>query len=112
MTTEALLPPEFADLEPFARNWSLPSENERQARRLASTFAELEALYDAVAPRAPEAIAYLDRLDIDDLPEPARRLMHLLCSLITISYAVDVFRQPSIPDSGSAYFDVVSEPVP
>jgi hypothetical protein len=111
MTIEALLPVAFADLEPFAQIWSIPGEDERYARRLASTIEELQALYDAVAPRAPEAIAYLNQFDLHDVPDPARNLIWLLCSLIKISYAVDVFKQPKIPDSGSAYLEVIEEPI-
>jgi len=112
MTTEALLPDEFADLEPFAANWSLPRERDRYDRRLASSMEELQAFYDAVTPRAKDALAYLDRLDLDDLPDTALNLMRLLYSLSTVSFAVDCFKQPRIPDSGAAYLDVVVEPVP
>jgi hypothetical protein len=38
MTT---LPPEFAELEPFA-SWSLETERERYAKRLLSTMDELQ----------------------------------------------------------------------
>ena len=57
-----------------------------------------------------EAIAYLDGLDINDLPPDATRLLHLLYSMILVSYAVNVFKQNRIPDSGAAFFDMVAEP--
>jgi len=41
-----ILPGEFADLEPFV-GWSLPTENERYAKRLSSSMDELQAFYDA-----------------------------------------------------------------
>jgi hypothetical protein len=63
-----------------------------------------------VAPRAEEAIAYLDELDINDLPEDSTRLLQLLYSMILVSYAVNVFHQPRIPDSGAAFFHMVAEP--
>ena len=53
----ALLPTPFADLEPFAAVWCLPTEGERYDRRLASTMDELQAFYDACFPRVEEAIA-------------------------------------------------------
>ena len=53
---DALLPPEFSDLEPFAKDWCLASEPERYAKRLASTMDEIQAFYDAIFPRAEEAI--------------------------------------------------------
>jgi hypothetical protein len=112
MTTESMLPDEFADLEPYAENWSLPRERDRYDRRLASSMEELQAFYDAVATRAKDALAYLDQFDLDDLPEQAVNLLRILYSLSTVSFAVDCFKQPRIPDSGSAYLDMVVEPVP
>ena len=69
---DALLPPGFADLEPFAKTWCLAGEPERYAKRLASTMDEMQTFYDAVFPRAEEAIAYLDKLPLHDLPDDAR----------------------------------------
>ncbi len=37
-------------------------------------------------------------------------LLQLLYSLIMVSYPVNIFRQPRIPDSGSAFFDTTAEP--
>jgi hypothetical protein len=104
------LPEGFADLEPWVADWAKPTRAERYAARLAKTSDELAAFYDAIAPRAEEAIAYLDKLDINDLPEDATRLLQLLYSMILVSYAVNIFHQPRIPDSGSAFFDMVAEP--
>jgi hypothetical protein len=112
MTTEPMLPEEFSDLEPFAKEWSLPRERQRYDQRLASTMPELQAFYDAVFPRAKAAMDYLDQFDINDLPEKQLNLLRLLYSLSTVSFAVDCFKSPRIPDSGSAYLDVIVEPVP
>lgn len=111
MTTETMLPDEFADLEPFA-GWALPTERQQYDKRLASSMDELTAFYNAVAPRAKDALAYLDQFDLDDLSERALNLMRMLYSLSTVSFAVDCFKQPKMPDSGSAYLDVIVEPVP
>lgn len=107
---DALLPPEFSDLEPFAREWCLASEPERYAKRLASTMDELQTFYDAVFPRAEEAIVYLEQFPLDDLPDNARRLLLLLYSLILVSFAVEIWRQPYIPDTGTASFELKLEP--
>ena len=40
------LPEEFADLERFS-DWCLPTEEERYSKRLNSTMAEMQELYDA-----------------------------------------------------------------
>ena len=105
-----LLPAAFAELEPWVADWARARRDERYAVRKSKSIGELEAFYDAVAPRAEEAIAYLNGFDLEDLPVDARRLLHLLYSMILVSYAVNVYRQPHIPDSGAAYFDCWLEP--
>jgi hypothetical protein len=104
------LPKQFSDLQPFAADWALPTRAQRYEARLSKPFDELVTFYDAVAPRAEEAIAYLNGLDIDDLPDDATTLLHLLYSMILVSYAVNVFKQNRIPDSGAAFFEMVTEP--
>lgn len=109
---DALLPPGFSDLEPFARDWCLDSEPERYAKRLSSTMDAIQEFYDAIFPRAEEAIVYLEKFPLDDLPEDAHRLLKLLYSLILISFAVEIWKQPYIPDTGTAQFELKIEPVP
>jgi len=112
METRALLPDEFADLEPFAADWALPSERERFAKRLASSMEQMQAFYDATFPRAQAALAYLDRLELQKLPERAQNLLLLLYSLVMVSFPVEVWKQPHVPDAGATYLDLVEEPVP
>jgi hypothetical protein len=109
---EARLPSPFADLQPFAAKWCLGSERERFAERMASSMADMQAFYDAITPRAEEAMAYCDQFPLDDLPDDVLNLMHLLYSMIMVSYPVECWGQPHIPDTGSVYLDLVSEPVP
>jgi len=108
----SLLPPEFADLEPFASTWCLPTERQRFAQRMTSTMDEMQRFYDAALPRAEDAIAYCDKFPLDDLPADAERLLQLAYSLIMVSFPVEAWRQPHIPDSGAAYLDLLIEPVP
>ena len=105
----ATLPTEFADLEPFAA-WCLEREHERYAKRLSSTMAEMQAFYDAAFPRLDAAIEYLNRYDLDALPDDAKRLLWLCYSLVNVSFPVEVWRQPRVPDSGAATIDQVIEP--
>jgi hypothetical protein len=107
-----LLPQEFADLEPFAAAWCLPTERERFAQRMASTMDEIQTFYDAMLPRAEDAIAYCDKFPLDDLPADAERLLQLVYSLVMASFPVEAWRQPHIPDSGAAYLDLLIEPIP
>jgi hypothetical protein len=108
----ALLPSEFQDLEPFAAKWCLATEHERFAARLSSTMDEMQAFYDAAFARADAAMAYCDGFPLDEMPEDALRLLQLLYSLVMVSFPVEVWRQPYIPDSGAAYLDLVIEPTP
>ena len=90
--SDALLPAEFAELEPFAATWCLATERERFAQRMASTMDEMQAFYD--------------------IPADAERLLQLLYSLIMVSFPVEAWRQPHVPDSGAAYLDLLIEPIP
>lgn len=110
--TTPLLPAEFADLEPYAEMWCLPSEPERYARRLASSMPEMQSFYDAVTPRAQAALDYCNRFPLDELPDDAGNLLLLLYSMITVSFPIEVWSQPSVPDSGAARLDCVIEPLP
>jgi hypothetical protein len=103
------LPAEFADLEPFA-DWCLEFERERYAKRLASTMPEMQAFYDAAFPRLEAAMEYLDQFPLDSLPDDAKHLLWLCYSLVNVSFPVEVWRQPYVPDSGAASMDVVVEP--
>jgi len=107
-----MLPEELADLEPFAGKWCLPTEAARYAQRLASTMAEMQAFYDAAFPRVRDAMAHLDQFPLRELPEPELNLLHLVYSLVMVSLPVEVWHQPRVIDSGTAYFDRYLEPVP
>jgi hypothetical protein len=106
-----LLPAEFADLEAFS-DWCLPTETQRYAKRLASSMVEMQAFYDAVTAQAEEALSYCDKFPLDDLPEDVLNLMHLLYSMVMVSFPIECWSQPRVPDSGAAAMDCVSEPRP
>ena len=110
--TEPLLPPAFADVERFAPKWCLASEPERYAERMASSMEEMQDFYDAFYPRVEEAIDYCDKFPLDDLPDDALHLLHLIYSLIMVSMPVEVWHQARVVDAGEAYFDRSVEPVP
>jgi len=109
---DAMLPAEFSDLERFVADWCLDSEPERYAKRLSSTMDEIQEFYDAIMPRAEDAMRYLEKFPLDDLPENAWRLLKLLYSLILISFPVEIWRQPGIPDTSRSQFELKIEPVP
>ena len=107
--TERQLPEGFSELEQWVDDWALATRAERYAAHRRHR-GELVAFYDGIAPHAERAIAHLDGLDINNIGPEATRLMHLLYSMILVSYAVNIFKQNRIPDSGAAFFDMVVEP--
>ena len=104
------LPEEFADLERFT-DWCLPTEEERYAKRLASTMAEMQKFYDVAFPMLPDIIEYCDKYPLDDLPDDAKSLMHIMQSLVMVSFPIEAWKQPRVPDSGAAWVEVLREPV-
>ncbi len=107
-----MLPSEFADLEPFAQKWCLATENERWNVRMSSTMPELQALYDAVLPRVPEAMAYCDKFPLDDMPDDAVNLLRLVYSFVLVSFPVELWAQTYPPDTRGTDFIRLSEPMP
>ena len=101
-TTASGLPAQFAAFERFSA-WILERQDDRYDLRLASTMAEMQDVYDTMLPRVPEIVAYLDQFSMDDLPEPARKLMLLTFSLVQCSFPVEAWKQPIVPDAGAAH---------
>ena len=105
----AVFPDQFAVLEPFAA-WALPVETDRFAMRLASTMDELQAFYDVAFPLIDDVCVYVDQHDIHNLPDEVKPLMWLYFSLVTVTFPIEAWRQPNVPDSGPAQFDCYLEP--
>lgn len=111
MTTKAL-PSAFAELEPYTEARCLPTETERWNRRLSSTMPQLREFYDAFFPRLEEAIDYCDKFPLDELPEDATNLLHLVYSLIMVAMAVEIMHQPAPVDAADAVMIRTGEPRP
>jgi hypothetical protein len=105
------LPAEFAALEKFTE-WCLPREEDRYQKRLSSTMAEMQEFYDAAFNRLEDAMEYLDaRFPLHEMPDDAKALMHLMQSLVNVSFPIEVWKQPRVLDSGAAYIELIKEPV-
>lgn len=109
---DSLLPTGFAELESYAQIWCLATETERWNTRMASTMAEMQEFHDAFFPRLEEAIDYCDKFALDDLPEDALNLLHMIYSLIMVAMAVEVMHQPAPTDAADAVMTRTDEPVP
>jgi hypothetical protein len=110
--SDTRLPSAFAELEPFADKWCLATEPERWAARLSTPMRDLHEFYNAFTPRFEEAIDYCDKFPLDEVPDDALNLLHLVYSMIMVSMAIEVFGQQKPTDSADAVIDRIEEPVP
>lgn len=98
----ALLPPQFSQLEHLVPEWAIEDGHERYVKRVNSSMEQIRAFYDQVFPQAEAAVAYLDEFDYQEpLPADAANLRHLLYSLITVSLAVELWKQPRVKHSAN-----------
>jgi hypothetical protein len=109
---DSRLPSAFAELEAYTETWCLATENARWDQRMASSMAEMQAFYDAFFPRLEEAIDYCDKFPLDELPEDALNLLHLIYSLIMVAMAVEIMHQRRPVDAADAVMIRVGEPRP
>jgi len=75
-------------------------------------MAELTAFYDAFFPRLEGAIEYCNEFPLDDLPADVANLLRLIHSLVMVSMAIEIFRQPKTIDASDAVLDRIREPTP
>jgi hypothetical protein len=98
----ALLPQEFSQLEHLVAEWAIEDGHERYVKRVNSSMTEIQAFYDELFPHAEEAVVYIDKFDYSEpLPEDVANLRNLLYSLITVSLAVELWRQPRVKHSAN-----------
>lgn len=107
--SEQVLPEKFVDLERFVSKWDKVGISDRYRERLASNMDELQDFHDALLPRIAEIRAYLDAKEFVDYTEADRRLGRLAFAWAPVAEAVEVFKQPKVPDS-KMYWDVRVEP--
>ena len=94
---ESLLPAQFHELEQW-KEWSLATDQERSAKRQASTMEDIKTFYNAMLARMEEVLPYLEQFSADELPQDATRLFYLTLSLAEVAPAVEQFGQPSVVD--------------
>ncbi|MEU0743740.1 hypothetical protein [Streptomyces sp. NPDC006134] len=104
-----VFPEGFEALEPFA-DWAIPTEKARYTKRITSTMDELDAFYDVAFPLLKTGTARLESISMEDISEPDKRLLWLFCSLVTVAFSVEAWRQPRVPDSGASSIDAIVEP--
>jgi hypothetical protein len=92
--SSAVLPAPFVGLEPFA-HWALATEWERFMARESSSREELQMFYDAMMPRMAAIVEFLNRFPLDRMPEDALRLLRMALSVVEVSIATELYRQPN-----------------
>ena len=98
----AVLPEQFAQLEHLVPEWAIEDGHTRYVKRVNSSMEQIRAFYDEVFPHAEAAVAYLNAFDYQQpLPEDASNLRNLLYSLITVSLAVELWKQTRVKHSAS-----------
>ena len=89
MTTQRLLPADFASLEPYVTQWALPGSAARAALRGSSTADDRSAFYEAAQGHLVRALDYLDAKGLTGLDEADKRLLNLMLSLGHVALAVE-----------------------
>jgi hypothetical protein len=90
--TATTLPAEFADLEPMAAEWALPTERELAIKRIETEIGRLRSFHDAVLLRIHDMIRYFNRLpnDPESLEPRQRTLYHLAEMFVEAAAPLDL----------------------
>jgi hypothetical protein len=105
----ALLPDGFAELEQFVSTWDLPGTNARYAKRLASNIDVMKEFFEAMLARVEDIKAHLDAKSFAEYSPEDRRLARLMFAVGVVGPAVEIFKQPEVPDTAASGFDVIQE---
>lgn len=101
-TMSTKLPEAFQDLDYLVDEWAIEDGHERYLKRVNTTMDEMKAFYDVLFPRAAEAIEHINQFDYPlALPAETENLRNLVYSLITVSLAVELWRQPRVRNSAN-----------
>src|SRR5262245_51441070 len=101
------LPPGFTELERFVDKWDRPGTQQRYAERVASSMGEMTDFHDHMMSRGAEIIRYLDTKEFVEYSDADTRLARLMFAFGIVAQAVEVYKSPIVPDTGSAAFEYV-----
>ena len=88
------LPKAFHDLETYLA-WSLPTERERIAKRIATPMEEIIDFHGAISKRLEDIIVCLNQYPYAEMPDDTQRLCDMALSLVEISSLVEMYKDPS-----------------
>ena len=93
------LPVGFEGLAPLLDRWALPTTVARMRARDGAEMADIQALYAAVVPLLPQALAYLQGVAYGpDMQASDRNLLDLCLAIAEIAPAVEWYGQPHVID--------------
>ncbi len=91
--SERLLPEQFAGLESWVGEWSLPTEEKRYRRRLSLPLDEVKAFYDALLPHMDDIMKHLQGFRGDNpevVPVQTRNLFYLALAFMDATHPVEL----------------------
>lgn len=90
--SDPMLPEAFRELEPWTA-WCLPTETQRNLRRVSLRFEEIKAFADAVLPHVEAMCSHIDANGGATGPhDPATlNLFHMLLSLAEVAPAIESY---------------------
>lgn len=89
------LPGPFQALERYLA-WSLPTERERIAKRIATPMEEIIEFHGAMSERLEEIIVYLNQYPYAEMPEDAQRLCNMALSQVEVCNLVEMYKNPAL----------------
>jgi hypothetical protein len=96
MSTQSVLPPAFAALEPYVDAFALPDENARFRKRIAASIDELRVFYDAILPLMDAVMQHLQGCPVQGLPPADEALLRLALSYAEVSRVFEVWQQQDV----------------
>ncbi len=86
--------PDFSDLQPWIDAWGREDAHDRLRVRSARTLAEQRAFHAALVPRLEAIIEFLNRFDLEAIPEAHRPLAWTALAVCEVDDAVNVWKAP------------------
>lgn len=95
----ALARPDLSGLEAEIAAWGLPTTEDRLEKRLSSSMDEIRRFYDAMLPRLPEIIEYLNQFSLQDIPAQDWPMARATLAMCEVDNAVNKWGVPVV-DTG------------
>jgi hypothetical protein len=89
------LPAPFRSLESY-QAWSLPTERERIAKRIATPMADIIEFHGEMSKQLEDIIVYLNQYPYAEMPADAQNFCNLALSLVEISNLVEMYKNPAL----------------